>query len=91
MLDIEQIQDTKDNNLNLGDEFNCFSRVIVSPKIHQYTEQYTWLTAKDKKTNEQFKCKVSFGKIHKIQITKKFNQMSKGETSELNVNVIINH
>lgn len=83
MLNLEPLKDYGSEN---KDE-NCYNSVIISPKIYHDTKDTAWLTARDKKSNEQFKCKVSFGIINKVKIAKKFDQMNRLEISELNVNV----
>lgn len=83
LLNLDQI---KDNNKNDYSE-KCYSEVLISPKTHHITNEVVWITARDKKTNEQFKSKISFGELNRLQITKKFDFMNKGEVSELNVNV----
>jgi hypothetical protein len=70
------------------DPVDCFSRVTVSPKLKQMTNDITFLIARDKKTNEQFKCRVGFGRLNRLMISKRFDKMNTGEIFELDVLVI---
>ena len=49
------------------------------------TKDITYVIAKDKKTNEYFKCKVGFGEISKISIEKNFDTINVGDIFELHV------
>ena len=67
-----------------GDNLGCFSEVYVYTKSKSQKE-ITYVTAKDKKTNEYFKCKVGFGEVSKISIEKNFDTINVGDIFELHV------
>ena len=63
---------------------NCYSEVYVYTKSKSVKE-ITYVTAKDKRTNEYFKCKVGFGEVSKISIEKNFDTINVGDIFELHV------
>jgi hypothetical protein len=67
------------------DSVECFSKATISPKIKQSTNDVTFLIARDKKTNEEFKCRVGFGRLNRLMISKRFDKMNTGEVFELDV------
>jgi len=66
------------------DDKNCYSEVYVYTKSKSVKE-ITYVTAKDKKTNEYFKCKVGFAEVSKISIEKNFDTINVGDVFELHV------
>ena len=66
------------------DSYNCFSEVYIYTKSKSIKE-ITYVTAKDKKTNEYFKCKIGFAEVSKISIEKNFDTINVGEIFELHV------
>mgnify|MGYP000432166541 CR=1 FL=1 len=69
------------------DKEGCYSKIIISPK--DKAQDITYLVAKDKKSNEQFKCRVGFGRISKLLIAKRFDKMNIGDIFEIDVLVIL--
>ena len=66
------------------DSRNCFSEVYVYTKTKS-VKDITYVTAKDKKTNEYFKCKVGFAEVSKLSIEKNFDTINVGDVFELHV------
>ena len=66
------------------DDKNCYSEAYVYTKAKS-TKDITFVSAKDKKTNEYFKCKVGFGEISRISIEKNFDTINVGDIFELHV------
>ena len=66
------------------DEYGCYSEVLITSKT-QNLKDITYITAKDKKTKETFKCKIEFGEVDKISIEKNFDSLNVGDMSELHV------
>ena len=66
------------------DDKNCYSEVYVYTKTKS-PKEITYVTAKDKKTNEYFKCKVGFAEVSKISIEKNFDSINVGDVFELHV------
>ena len=77
LIQIQPIQRPEDGN-------NCYSEAYVYTKSKSVKE-ITYVTAKDKKTNEYFKCKVGFGEVSKISIEKNFDTINVGDVFELHV------
>ena len=77
LIQIEPIHKPEDN-------YNCFSEVYIYTKSKS-TKEITYVTAKDKKTNEYFKCKIGFAEVSKISIEKNFDTINVGEIFELHV------
>ena len=77
LIQIQPIQKPEDGN-------NCFSEAYVYSKSKSQKE-ITYVTAKDKKTNEYFKCKVGFAEVSKISIEKNFDTINVGDVFELHV------
>ncbi len=69
---------------------DCFFKVRISPKNVFDTNSVVFLQAKDKNSNELYRCRIGFGKIKKIKIVKRFDVINVGEIVELDVKVIIN-
>lgn len=67
---------------------DCFSKVRISPKNVFDTNSVVFLQAKDKSSNELYRCRIGFGKIKKIKIVKRFDVINVGEIVELDVKVI---
>ena len=65
------------------DKEGCYSKITISPK--DKANDITYIIAKDKKSNEQFKCRVGFGRIHKLLIAKRFDKMNVGDIFEIDV------
>lgn len=59
--------------------------MVISPSILTDTDEVVWLTANDIQTNETFKCRVGFGKVEKLIISKRFDKMNVGELIEIEV------
>ena len=70
LIQIEPIHKPEDN-------YNCFSEVYIYTKSKS-TKEITYVTAKDKKTNEYFKCKIGFAEVSKISIEIGEHQTTKG-------------
>lgn len=70
------------------DKEGCFSAVRIHTNLMEESDDIVWLLAKDKRSNETFKCRVGFGKIKRLVISKRFDRMNVGELIEVNVNVI---
>ena len=77
LVQIQPIQKQEDSP-------GCYSEVYVYPKSKS-TKEITFVTAKDKKTNEYFKCKVGFGEVTKISIEKNFDVINVDDIFELHV------
>ena len=77
LIQIQPIQKPEDGN-------NCYSEVYVYSKSKSQKE-ITYVTAKDKKTNEYFKCKVGFAEVYKISIEKNFDTINVGDVFELHI------
>ena len=77
LVQIQPIQKKEDSR-------GCYSEAYVYPKSKSIKE-ITFVTAKDKKTNEYFKCKVGFGEVSKISIEKNFDTINVGDIFELHV------
>ncbi len=73
----------------LNEPQDCFSKVKVSPKNVFDTNSVVFLQAKDKNSNELYRCRIGFGKIKKIKIIKRFDVINVGEIVELDVKVTI--
>jgi len=72
-----------------NEEEDCFSIARISPKNVFDTNSVVFLNARDKNSNELFRCRIGFGKINKIKIMKRFDVINVGEIVELDVKVII--
>jgi len=70
-----------------NDSQECFSKVRISPKNVFDSNNIVFLQARDKNSNELFKCRIGFGKIKKIKIIKRFDAINIGEIVELDVKV----
>lgn len=70
-----------------NDPQECHSKVRISPKNVYDTNNVVFLQAKDKNSNEIFKCRIGFGKIKKLKIIKRFDVINVGEIVELDVKV----
>lgn len=69
---------------DLESDSSCFSSVIISTITDDIsTKDSLWLIAKDKKSNEEFKCKVGFASVKTLTIGKRFDHMNVGEIVEL--------
>ena len=77
LVSIEKIQKP-------GDPSNCFSEVYVFPKSKS-TKEITYVSAKDRNSNEIFKCKVGFAEVNKISIENNFDYINIGDVFELHV------
>ena len=77
LIQIQQIHKPEDNQ-------NCFSEAYIYTKSKSIKE-ITYVTAKDKKTNEYFKCKIGFAEVSKISIEKNFDTINVGDIFELHV------
>jgi len=74
--------------INISNEpQECFSKVRISPKNVFDTNNIIFLQARDKNSNELFKCRIGFGKIKKIKIVKRFDVINVGEIVELDIKV----
>lgn len=68
----------------------CYSSVIVSTKGDDIlNKESVWLIARDKKSNEEFRCKIGFATVKSIRIAKRFDHMNVGEIVELTAIVIL--
>lgn len=63
----------------------CHHKVTISP-LGKLRNEVVWLVARDRKSNEQFRCKVGFAKISRLQIAKRFEKMNIGDLTDINVN-----
>jgi hypothetical protein len=63
----------------------CYHKVTISP-LGKLRNEVVWLVARDRKSNEQFRCKVGFAKITRLQIAKRFEKMNIGDLTDINVN-----
>ena len=77
LIQIQQIQKPEDNK-------NCFSEAYIYTKSKSIKD-ITYVTAKDKRTNEYFKCKVGFAEVSRISIEKSFDTINVGDIFELHV------
>ena len=77
LIQIEKIQKPSDPS-------NCFSEVYVFPKSKSIKE-ITYVSAKDRYSNEVFKCKVGFAEVDKISIENNFDSINVGDVFELHV------
>ena len=77
LVEIEKIQ--KPN-----DPYGCFSEVYVYTKSKS-VKDITYVSAKDKNSNEVFKCKVGFSEVNRISIENNFDSINVGDISELHV------
>ena len=67
----------------------CYSSVIISTKGDDVNDKESvWLIARDKKSNEEFRCKIGFATVKLIRIAKRFDHMNVGEIVELTATVI---
>ena len=66
------------------DEYDCYSEVLITAKTINLKD-IAYVSAKDKKTKESFKCKIEFGEVNQITIEKNFDSLNVGDTSELHV------
>jgi hypothetical protein len=78
LINLQQLLDTDSSE-------PCFSSVIISTRIEERVSNHDsiWLTARDKKSNEEFRCKVGFGNVRTLTIAKRFDHMNVGEIVEL--------
>ena len=79
-LDIELLHQVKDSE-------ECFSNVRISPKNVYDLNSVVFLQAKDKNSNQIFKCRIGFGKIKILKIVKRFDVINVGEIAELDLRV----
>ena len=77
LLSIHKIRKPTDNS-------DCYSKVLISPLTTNVNE-ITYLIARDKDSNEEFKVKVGFAELYKLSIEKNFDLMNVGELFELHV------
>ena len=77
LVEIEKIQ-------KLNDPYGCFSEVYVYTKSKS-VKDITYVSAKDKNSNEVFKCKVGFSEVNRISIENNFDSINVGDISELHV------
>ena len=63
---------------------NCFSEVYVYTKSKSVKE-ITYVSAKDRYSNEIFKCKVGFSEVKSISIENNFDSINIGDIFELHV------
>ena len=62
----------------------CFSEVYVYTKSKSVKE-ITYVSAKDRNTNEIFKCKVGFAEVNSISLENNFDSINIGDIFELHV------
>ena len=67
-----------------SDPPNCFSEVYVYTKSKSVKE-ITYVSAKDRYSNEIFKCKVGFSEVKSISIENNFDSINIGDIFELHV------
>lgn len=86
-LDIEKIKNS--DEVSEG-ENECFTKVRIYPKniFQNPSDKVVFLSARNKNSNEVFKCRIGFGKIKKLKIIKRFDVINVGEIVEIDVKVI---
>ena len=68
----------------------CYSSVIISTKGEDVNDKESvWLIARDRKSNEEFRCKIGFATVKSIRIAKRFDHMNVGEIVELTAIVML--
>ena len=67
-----------------NDPANCYSEVYVYTKSKSVKE-ITYVSAKDRYSNEIFKCKVGFSEVNSISIENNFDYINVGDIFELHV------
>ena len=77
LVQLEKIQKPNDPN-------NCFSEVYVYTKSKS-VKDITYVSAKDRYSNEIFKCKVGFSEVKTISIENNFDSINVGDVFELHV------
>jgi hypothetical protein len=83
---MEKIKNTEENT---DSDSECFTKVRISPKNISKTpsEKVVFLQARNKSSNEVFKCRIGFGKINKLKIVKRFDVINIGELVEIDLKV----
>jgi len=86
-LDMEKIKNNEENIETDTDD--CITKVRISPKniFKTPSEKVVFLQARNKNSNEIFKCRIGFGKINKLKIIKRFDVINVGEIVEIDVKV----
>ena len=77
LVQLEKIQKSTDH-------IGCFSEVYVYTKSRSVKE-ITYVSAKDRNSNEIFKCKVGFAEVNTISIENNFDSINVGDVFELHV------
>ena len=77
LVQLEKIQKPNEPN-------NCFSEVYVYTKSKS-VKDITYVSAKDRYSNEIFKCKVGFSEVKTISIENNFDSINVGDVFELHV------
>ena len=77
LVQLEKIQKPSDSS-------GCFSEIYVYTKSNSVKE-ITYVSAKDRNSNEVFKCKVGFAEVNSISIENNFDSINVGDIFELHV------
>lgn len=73
---------------NSGNDKDCQNEIYIHSKVQsEYIKKshVVWIIATDKLTNKKFSCRLGFGSIHSIQITKRFDIIHVSEVVEINI------